>query len=50
MNKSAKFVIGERVKIVPQHRLRGGEIRRLVRFKQRFDPHEFVTRGTRGLS
>ena len=35
MNRSGKFVLGERVKIVPQHWLRGGEIGRLIRFEQR---------------
>jgi hypothetical protein len=35
MNRSGKFALGERVKIVPQHWLRGGEIGRLIRFEQR---------------
>jgi hypothetical protein len=34
MNK-LKLIVGEQVKIVPQHWLRGGEIGRLVRFEQR---------------
>jgi hypothetical protein len=35
MNKSQRFGLGEKVKIVPQHWLRGGEIGRLIRFEQR---------------
>jgi hypothetical protein len=35
MNTSQRFGLGEKVKIVPQHWLRGGEIGRLIRFEQR---------------
>lgn len=35
MNESRKSIIGGRVKIVPQHWRRGGEIGRLIRFEQR---------------
>ena len=35
MNTSQRFGLGEKVKIAPQHWLRGGEIGRLIRFEQR---------------
>ena len=35
MNKSQRFGLGEKVKIVPQHWLRGGEIGHLIRFEKR---------------
>ena len=35
MNTAKKYGAGMRVKIVPQHWLRGGEIGQLVRFEQR---------------
>lgn len=35
MNTAKNFGLGTRVKIVPQHWLRGGEVGRLVRFEQR---------------
>lgn len=35
MKNSQRFGLGERVKIAPQHWLRGGEVGRLIRFQQR---------------
>jgi hypothetical protein len=35
MDKPRKLALGDRVKIVPQHWLRGGEIGRVIRFEQR---------------